>query len=287
MSARSRGVAVFVWIFASSLLAFAASSEIYQWTDEQGRAHFTQNLDEVPRKHRPRAESSAKSRDGLQTYSTASPPSRSSAAPARYAVQQLGGPMQIPFERQGTLMKVNVKLNDSVTAPFLIDTGASGISIPYSVAQQLGIRIDESTPRQMVLTANGKVAEPLVRLHAVQLGPARVENLEALVSGSMNVGLLGGSFFNNFVYQVDSAAGVMLLSPNVNVASGFTREQWRERFVAVRQPLARLEAALDRGGFVSEERVSQLEQRRAELLAELDALEWDASKSNVPEEWRY
>ena len=90
------------WILATSLIALDASSEIYQWTDESGRSHFSQDLDDVPRKHRARAEAGAKSRGGLQTYSIDStgrsehPPS---ATPARYAVQRIGGPMRIPFER--------------------------------------------------------------------------------------------------------------------------------------------------------------------------------------------
>jgi clan AA aspartic protease (TIGR02281 family) len=271
---------------ASAFVALSADSEIYKWTDEGGRVHFSQDLDDVPRKYRVRSEAEAKSRDGLQTYTQTDRSAADGAMPARYAVQQLGVPMQIPFERQGTLMKVDVRLNDVVTAPFLIDTGASGISIPYSVAEQLGVRIDDQTPRRAVLTANGKVSEPVVSLRSVQLGPARVENLETLVSGSMDIGLLGGSFFNNFVYQVDSAAGVIMLSPNAGVASGYTEEQWRERFRAVRKPLARLEAALDRGGFVNQDRVNQLEQRREELRAELESLEWNASRSNVPEDWR-
>ena len=40
-----------------SLLApLAAAAEIYQWTDEQGRVHFTQDLSQVPARHRSQAE---------------------------------------------------------------------------------------------------------------------------------------------------------------------------------------------------------------------------------------
>ena len=102
----------------------------------------------------------------------------------------------------------------------------------------------------------------------------------------MDVGLLGGIFFNNYVYQVDSAAAVIMLTPNEGVASGYTKEQWRERFIAIRKPLARLEAALERGGFVSTDRVKELELRRDELRAELEILESDAYRSGVPEDWR-
>jgi clan AA aspartic protease (TIGR02281 family) len=195
--------------------------------------------------------------------------------------------MRIPFEKQGTLMRVNVRLNDSVTAPFLVDTGASHISVPYWVIERLGVAITDSTPRRTAMTANGLVSEPIVNLSAVQLGPARVNNLDASVSGSMQIGLLGGSFFNNFIYQVDAAASVIILSPNDRVVSGLTEEQWRERFNGIREPLARLEAVLERGGFVDKQRVRQLEARRADLRAKLADLDALATRSEVPQRWRH
>ena len=39
-----------------ALAPFAAGAEIYQWTDEQGRVHYTQDLNQVPPRHRSQAE---------------------------------------------------------------------------------------------------------------------------------------------------------------------------------------------------------------------------------------
>jgi len=195
--------------------------------------------------------------------------------------------MRIPFERHGgSLMRVEVLLNGRVRAPFFIDTGASGISIPWTVAQQLGVEVTTETPRIRVLTANGVVSEPVVRLASVQLGPARVSDLQAVVSGSMQVGLLGGAFFNNFVYQVDAAAGVITLRPNERVRGGMNQAEWRERFDSIREPLHRLELYLEKGGFSDAGRVRELEVRRAKLRSSLEQLESEANGALVPRGWR-
>jgi clan AA aspartic protease (TIGR02281 family) len=185
----------------------AAWAEIYRWTDADGQLHFTQSLDQVPPQYREQARRSAASPGParLQTYSN-SARRRAAADADRYDEQ-----IRIPFVRDGSLMRVNVLLNDQVSAPFLIDTGASGISLPSHVAEQLGIRIRPDTPHVQMWTAAGVVTRPIVMLQSVQLGRARVEGLEATVNPAMQVGLLGGTFFNNFVYQVDAAESEIVL----------------------------------------------------------------------------
>ncbi len=268
---------------ALALAALPAAGEIYRWTDDAGRQHFTQDLNQVPARHRDAARKAAAAPAGpdpLQTYAT--PPR--ARAPGR--ARGPHGTHEIRFERYGTLMMVQVQLNDQVVAPFLADTGASGISIPHAVAQELGIRIDASTPTVAVGTANGTVVEPLVELDSVQVGSARVEGLHANVSSTMRFGLLGGAFFNNFVYQVDAAAGLITLAPNDSVRGGFTRMQWRERFVQVRAPLAAVEERLDAGVDRRPGRVADLEARRRALRGELARLEDMADRASVPQGWR-
>lgn len=279
-------------VASAALVGFwapAAAAEIYRWTDDSGRLHFSQDIHRVPPEQRERARREARERprhDPLQVYGGSSTRSAGGAAAASRSSVRNHRSMRIPFERHGTLMRVEVLLDDRVRAPFFIDTGASGVSIPWSVAKQLGVRITEETPRIQVRTANGIVAEPLVPLRSVQLGPARVENLQAAVSGSMDIGLLGGAFFNNYVYQVDAAAGHITLKPNANVRGGMNQAQWRERFDRIREPLLRLEAYLEQGGFTSESRVRELEEHRAELRAALDELEREANEAGVPRGWR-
>jgi clan AA aspartic protease (TIGR02281 family) len=283
-------------LLASALLAAspaAAEGEIYDWVDPKGGIHFTEDLERVPRAERHEALERARRRSPsrLQTFglpaSLDDQPAAAAATPLGPRAVRMGSDavLRIPFTRSGTLMLVQVVLNDQLQAPFLVDTGASGISIPDAVARRLGVRIDADTPRIPVQTAAGIVAEPLIELDSVQVGAARVEGLEALVNSSMEVGLLGGTFFNNFVYEVDAAEGVITLRPNEGVRGGLPEEQWRERFRSARRELERLERYL---GDQDEDapRRAELERNLRGLRDAWDALQREANEASVPRSWR-
>jgi clan AA aspartic protease (TIGR02281 family) len=263
------------------LHAGAATAEIYRWTDPQGNLHFTENLSQVPSQYREQAvrRPPSDSRDALQTYT---PPAN---LEPRSTVRS-HDVIHIPFERRGTLMWVNAVVNDRHPVPFLIDTGASGVSLPSEVVARLGIRIRPDTPRVTVGTANGYVRVPVVKIDSVQLGNARVEGLQATVNPSMNVGLLGGSFFNNYKYSVDIAAGVITLVPNERVRGGAAAEQWRERFYDLRTSIERLEGYLDDRMITRPNRRRNLEMNLEALKEDLRNLEIEANHAGVPKSWR-
>jgi clan AA aspartic protease (TIGR02281 family) len=267
----------------AALAAGPVLADIYQWTDADGRVHFTQHLDRVPPAQRETALRGARPQgqpDAVQTYASPAP----QGAPRRAA--RLARELRIPFVRVGTLMRVEVRLNDQLTAPFYIDTGASGVALPPQLAARLGLRVGPDTPHVEIETANGRVSRPVVRLASVALGAARVEDLEATLNPSMDVGLLGGSFFNNFVYRVDAAESVITLSPNDGMRGGLDADAWRARFAEVRGLLARLDAHLaGEASLPADERV-ELEGRRAELRAALEALDAEADRQRVPQTWR-
>jgi clan AA aspartic protease (TIGR02281 family) len=277
-----------------ALLCAASASgegEIYRWMDSEGGIHFTRDLGHVPGGQRRDAVERARAPSRLQTYdlpaSLGDTPAEAAATPLPPRAHGLvaGHELRIPFTQSGTLMLVQVVLNDHVQAPFLVDTGASGISIPDDVARRLGVRIDADTPRIAVQTAAGIVAEPMIPLDSVQVGAARVEGLTALVNSSMDVGLLGGSFFNNFVYQVDAAAGVITLRANESVRGGLPEAQWRDRFRSARGELERLERYVA-GQEEESSRRSELERNLRGLRDALDALEAEANGAGVPRSWR-
>lgn len=272
---------------AAVLAAAPVAAEIYRWTDAQGRLHFVQSLDRVPPEYREAARRSAAqpSPARVHTYSGAT---EGAAAPAPRATSlRSGREVEIPFVLQGSVMRVEAVVNDHVRVPFLIDTGASGVSIPTHYAERLGIRVRGDTPYQETHTANGVVARPLVPIRSVQLGPARIENLSATVNPSMQIGLLGGSFFNNFIYRVDAARSVIALAPNDQIRAGLGADQWRERFDQIRAPLARLDDYLSDHPNLDVGELGRLASRRAELEGMLLELEREANKLGVPQVWRY
>ncbi len=262
-------------------------AEIYRWTDAEGRMHFTQDLNRVPPAHRARAEEGAAAPrpDRLQTFET-SPPGDGASVHRRIRGPRPGELLRIPFEMRGGVMVVEVTLNDRVSAPFVIDTGASDVSIPAELAARLGIRIGPETPYRRYTTANGIIAKPLVTLDSVQAGEARLEQVQASISSTMDVGLLGGAFFNNFTFQIDPAASQIAVVLNDRVRAGRSEEQWRQQFQRARGDLARLERYIEENHFTRENRVADLEEKRVELEDALQSLEEEADQALVPQAWR-
>lgn len=269
------------------MLPLRSSTEIYRWTDAEGRVHFTQDLSQVPLAHRAEAERSAAEprTDRLQTYSA--PPANADASVRRRTRRPRSGELlRIPFEKRGDMMYVEVTLNDRVTAPFLVDTGASDVSIPAELAGRLGIQVGPDTEYRRYRTANGIVANPIVTLDSVQAGEARLERVPASISSTTSLGLLGGAFFNNFTFQVDPAANVIAVVLNDRVRAGRSENQWRREFQRLRAELLELEHYIEENNFTRATRVAGLEEKRAGLENELRALEEEADRAEVPQAWR-
>jgi clan AA aspartic protease (TIGR02281 family) len=262
-----------------ALVPASAPAEIYRWTDAAGREHFTQDLAQVPAAQREAAEAAARQPGRLQKYERETPPA-SAAEPRRRSE------LTIPFERRGSSMWVYARVNDAVTAPFIVDTGASDVAIPSAVAAQAGIAIDASTPRAIYQTANGAVSHALVTLDSVEVGGVRVEGLRGSVLPGMSVGLLGASFFDNFTFQIDPAAQLITLVPNASVRSGTTEREWRERFRQARADLASVERYLEENRLTDDARVAALEEQREALASAIAALEREADRADVPQAWR-
>ena len=269
---------------AAVVLAVAdpARGEIYRWTDAEGRIHFTENLDRVPAEHRAAAREGAAAGASGRVHTYSGSGVGTPAATSRSSRREI----EVPFTRMGPLMRVDATVNDYVTVPFLIDTGASGVSIPHSYAAKLGLRVRPDTPHVRVTTANGVVARPLITLQSIEIAGARVENLSATLDPGLDFGLLGGSFFNNYVYRVDAARGVITLAPNDHMRGGLDETQWREQFRTYTDPLHRLEAYLRDHPYIDARERSVLAARESELRSQLRDLERRADELDVPQVWR-
>jgi len=80
---------------------------------------------------------------------------------------------------------------------FLVDTGASGVSIPGEVADKLGLKAGFSYP---VSTANGTITVRSTTIAQLSIGKISLENVRASINSSMEgeVGLLGMTFLRHF-----------------------------------------------------------------------------------------
>ena len=278
-------------LFAASL----CGAEIYKWKDQFGRLHFSQDLNQVPPRYRSQAKGDAIEEgtgNVIQRYkpvpAAARPTRRSQSATGAKASDEV---YRIRVQKTGNSMRVNVRLNDRLTAPFYIDTGASDVSLPEWVAKELGLDLEGARTR-FYGTANGTVQSALVTLESVELGGARVENVPAHVNKSMSVGLLGLSFFNHFQYRVDPASGIVTLRRNGLAESGRIRggrseRQWKGEFAGLAHRRLAIEKAMDEANPNRARRKSELEGALEEVDRQLKILEDEADDARVPMQWRY
>lgn len=94
------------------------------------------------------------------------------------------------------MFATNVTVNGN-SFPFIIDTGATLVSIDAGMAQQMGLNYRSGTP-SISATAAGQVRSWRVRFDSVTLGPITIYGVEGSVreGGEMGVGLLGMSFLS-------------------------------------------------------------------------------------------
>jgi clan AA aspartic protease (TIGR02281 family) len=189
-------------------------------------------------------------------------------------------------------MLVRVVLNGNTTAPFLIDTGASDVLVPQSVADRLGLEVGPDTRTKRYATANGVVTHPVVMLRSVALGGAVVENVPASITPDLRFGLLGLSFFNHFTYNIDAAQGIVTLRPNRlaeagGIRGGRSEEQWRAEYRNLRARMAYLQAEKDRTPSTHSREQRRLEARLAQLDREMELLDGEADQARVPMAWRH
>ena len=126
------------------------------------------------------------------------------------------GKIIIRFTPGAKLIPVEALLNRSVTQNFVIDTGASMVTIPSQTAEALGIKLDDNTPVVPVSTASDVALAFEVTIDSIEIKGLRVNNLKALIidmPGDLGLGLLGLSFLENFHVEIDNTKGILKLKP--------------------------------------------------------------------------
>ncbi len=98
---------------------------------------------------------------------------------------------------------------NGVSVRFLVDTGATMISLGASDAKRIGIDPSKGQ-RGMTNTANGQAQVSMVKLDKVRVGDVTLHNVDGLVhQNDLPVALLGMSFLNRMEMQRDG--GTMTL----------------------------------------------------------------------------
>jgi aspartyl protease family protein len=120
-------------------------------------------------------------------------------------------PLEISYTSRGGSMIVHGKVN-GVPIRFVVDTGASLVSIPSSIAERAGVSISDAR-RVKLHTANGVTSAPLVKLDQVIADNIAIEGVMAVVQdlSAPDLGLLGMSFFGQHKMTIDHERNVITL----------------------------------------------------------------------------
>lgn len=103
--------------------------------------------------------------------------------------------------------QVEGEINNQVVN-FLVDTGATDVAIPESMARALGLKFG---PRIQVMTAAGPSGAWMTRLNQVSVGGIRRRDVRATItSGEFNEVLLGMSFLRH--YNLRQQDGKLVIS---------------------------------------------------------------------------
>jgi clan AA aspartic protease (TIGR02281 family) len=190
------------WIFFWALLGGcvslntpATAGEMYHWIDEQGRVHLT---DTPP-----------KSKGPLQEFKVYRPSERGDAPePSSPSVAEPGIVKMTPTRPGGTVV-VDAVLNQRLTVPMLLDTGADFTVLPKQVAKDLRLSALDQLPKMEFKTAGGMVKFPIATLQSLRVGTAEVKDLNVAIDidDHMPMGLLGMTFLRHFKVTVDQQRG--------------------------------------------------------------------------------
>lgn len=216
----------------------------------------------------------------------------------------------IPYEaREGLADRIiiPVRINDSLPARMVLDTGAPGTVLSFELAERLGLlRGDEGRLMTVTRGIGGRTAALTVLLDSVAIDDARAEFVPATVTQSISDafdGLLGMDFLARYAVQLDTEHHLLMLTARPeshDEPAGHNEQWWRKTFMFFGQEKDRWNEVRARlGDYVARSEsppgtglpevidalaFAEAQCREADLL---DArLERFASQNGVPREWR-
>ena len=179
-----------------ALLPGQAWAQMYQWEDEQGTVHYTNELQSVPEPFRSRAR-----------FVPASPMAPPAVAPAQ-------GITRIPFT-PGSPILVSARINGGGPVTLILDTGADRTMLTPMALWRLGISTDNA-PLAEIKGATGTARAALVQVLSVEVGEARAGPLLIIAHDAdlkQAEGLLGRDFLERFTVTIDAKERVVTLVP--------------------------------------------------------------------------
>lgn len=139
------------------------------------------------------------------------------ASPPVRELDESARTISVPMQKQGGVYAVPVLINGALTLDFVVDSGASDVSIPADVVLTL-IRTgtlqgsDFLGERTYVLADGRKVPSKMFRIRSLRVGNKTIENVLGSVAPMSGHLLLGQSFLGRFrSWSVDNDRNALVL----------------------------------------------------------------------------
>lgn len=123
---------------------------------------------------------------------------------------------EIELHSDGGVFWVDTVINGNVSARMVLDTGASFVSIPPSLAAQIGLKPTDLDQVLRMQTADGRTHEAhRMKLDSLRIGLFSAENVDCIVLPEEMFDappLLGGTFLSHFAYKINHASGLLTMA---------------------------------------------------------------------------
>ncbi|MEN8264320.1 MAG: retropepsin-like aspartic protease [Nitrospirota bacterium] len=120
----------------------------------------------------------------------------------------------ITFPRGSSRVTLTAVINEAIDQDFLVDTGATIVTIPSSTADALGLEVVPGD--RTIATASGIVTVKEVIIDAIEVNGWVENNVRAIVldmPGRAKLGLLGLNYLGRFEMDLRPEEGTLLLTP--------------------------------------------------------------------------
>jgi len=125
--------------------------------------------------------------------------------------------VRVPLKVNGGTFLVPIEVNGKITLDFILDSGASDVTLPndvFTTLKRTGTvkEADIVGLRTYVLADGSKTQSATFTIRSLKVGDIIIENVSASVAPSQGVLLLGQSFLQRFKsWSIDNATGGLLL----------------------------------------------------------------------------
>jgi clan AA aspartic protease (TIGR02281 family) len=179
-----------IFISASIITFYSvniAIAEIHKYIDDNGTLNFVDDANKVPVKYQ----------NKIVSYDE------------DYPQESIKSPTKVNIIRNQILVPVMLHYRGrSVSATFLLDTGATSTTISKEIAEKLGIEYSSGRPIIGQVFGGGLLVGLMVKLDRMDVGPKSRADIDVSILGhdgsAVNFdGLLGMNFLRNYRYSIN------------------------------------------------------------------------------------